>query len=88
MSVCDEFRTGHFRIPTSSLLYSLSEGPALTKRTFRLTSVRAHSQFHFFKIMIYLSLENQHRVLLTHDSDAMLSTFCGFNFFCGHLTVL
>ena len=47
MSVCDEFRTGHFRIPTSSLPYSLSEGPALTKRTFRLTSVRAHSQFQF-----------------------------------------
>ena len=47
MSICDEFRAGHFRIPTSSLLYSLNEGPALTKWTFRLTSVRAHSEFQF-----------------------------------------
>ena len=82
MRVCNEFRTGHFRIPTSSLLYSLSEGTALTKRTFRLTSVRAHFQFQFSLNIDLFSLENQHRVLLTHDNDAMLSTFCGFKFLC------
>ena len=47
MSVCDEFKTSHFRIPTSSLLYSLNEGHALTKGTFRLTLAGAHSQFEF-----------------------------------------
>ena len=46
MSVCDEFKTGHFVYQSSSShLYSLNEGHALTKRTFRLTSVGLHSQF-------------------------------------------